>query len=168
MKPVRTMLASSANWKTTNGATSFGNFLQIVYENRRSPAPLVLDHGDLGRCLPRPGADSPEPRMKRKVSSSLRNIARGDGFDIVTVLTPTGMRIFRYNNTAGAIVEAFRNAKVRVFLFTDTYTPQTQDNIWCRFGIFFTVATTFVKTIKSISFRKIRHPIAATRQYWKL
>lgn len=73
---------------------------------------------------------------------------------ISTVLTPTGMRNFQiYNNTAGAIVY-FRNAKVEFSSSPTLYTPQTQDNIWHADLEFLYGYNNFVKTIKSISFRK--------------
>lgn len=99
MKPgADTSLASAANWKTTNGSNlSFGNFhgkscMKTV--GAGSSAGVWLDYfEDAPLCSQgRPMATSVdvfaeapaqirwELRMKRKVSSSLRNIKWGDGF----------------------------------------------------------------------------------------
>lgn len=99
MKPgADTSLASAANWKTTNGSNlSFGNFhgkscMKTV--GAGSSAGVWLDYfEDAPLCsqgrqmatsvdvLPRLRRRFVwELRMKRKVSSSLRNIKWGDGF----------------------------------------------------------------------------------------
>ena len=95
MKPgADTSLASAANWKTTNGSNlSFGNFhgkscMKTV--GAGSSAGVWLDYfEDAPLCSQgRRSMSSPrlrrrfawELRMKRKVSSSLRNIKWGDGF----------------------------------------------------------------------------------------
>ena len=99
MKPgADTSLASAANWKTTNGSNlSFGNFhgkscMKTV--GAGSSAGVWLDYFEDAPLCSQDGRwrlrsmSSPrlrrrfawELRMKRKVSSSLRNIKWGDGF----------------------------------------------------------------------------------------